>query len=415
MGWEERVREAAITSPDRNTRVVFDYEDVSYQIVKRTTAFNFPDAPGTYVQDSGHTGRKYPLRVFFWGDDYDEQSREFESVILQNGTLFLDHPVYGLVDVIPFGVITRRDDLKTAANQSIFDITFWETTGLVYPSAQSSPGSDVLSSIDGFNDAVAEEFAESIDVSTAVERVSMKNDYVNLLSNAKDKLKSIADAQTDVRKRFNNINNSINQSIDILISDPLTLAFQTTQLIQSPALSLVSINARLSAYGDLLDSITKGDGANVSASSDSRDSNNFQISDLNAMGCVSGAILSVVNNRFLRKSDTLSAAETIISMFDSLVAWRDDVMVVNDIADTGIAYSALQNATAITIGFLVEISFTLKTEKRITLGRPRSIVDLVSELYGVVDDELDFFITSNDLSGSEIIELPRGKTVAYYI
>ena len=79
------------------------------------------------------------------------------------------------------------------------------------------------------------------------------------------------------------------------------------------------------------------------------------------------------------------------------------------------AYQRLQEAVAITAGFLVEISFTLKQESIIILDRPRTIVDLVAELYGTVDDELDFFITSNNLSGSEILELPKGREIVYYI
>jgi len=70
---------------------------------------------------------------------------------------------------------------------------------------------------------------------------------------------------------------------------------------------------------------------------------------------------------------------------------------------------------ALTAGFLVEISFNLKQERRIILTRNRSIIDLVAELYGTVDDQLDFLISSNDLSGSEILEVPKGREIVYYV
>ena len=86
----------------------------------------------------------------------------------------------------------------------------------------------------------------------------------------------------------------------------------------------------------------------------------------------------------------------------------------DELVDTGETYLAMQNSTALAVGFLVELSFTLAQERRITLDRPRTLIDLVAELYGDVDSQLDFFIDTNDLSGDEIIELPAGREIVYY-
>jgi hypothetical protein len=89
--------------------------------------------------------------------------------------------------------------------------------------------------------------------------------------------------------------------------------------------------------------------------------------------------------------------------------------LANDQIDTGETYQALQQATATATGFLVELSFTLTQERRIVLDEARTIIDLVAELYGSVDDQLDFFISTNDLSGDEFTELPAGREVVYYL
>ena len=157
MPWNNRIREAAYNSPS-GARFTFDFENVSQSVEKKTTGFEFPDADGTYVQDMGHSGRRYPLRVFFWGDDYDQEAEAFETALLERGIGKLEHPIYGVKDVVPFGTITRRDDLKTAANQAILDVTFWETINLLYPAAQNDPGSSVLSSVDAFNGSLADQF-----------------------------------------------------------------------------------------------------------------------------------------------------------------------------------------------------------------------------------------------------------------
>tara|TARA_R110000744_G_scaffold333450_1_gene438841 strand:+ start:2656 stop:3882 length:1227 start_codon:yes stop_codon:yes gene_type:complete len=408
MAWNDRIREAAYTSPS-GERLTFGYENVSKKIDKKTTGFEFPDADGTFVQDLGHSGRKYPLRVFFWGSDYDQEADAFEAALLERGTGKLEHPIYGTVNVVPFGTITRRDDLKTGANQAVLEITLWETIGLIYPAAQTDPASAVLTAVDEYNDAAAAEFEEVTSLDSAVDAATFKNGYQALLDEAKSGLQAIADAQADVQKQFDAISDSINQGIDILIAQPLTLAFQTAAMLQAPARALTNIRARLDAYKNLANSIISGDDAVAS------NSNEFHTRDLYASTYVTGSVVSVVNNQFTTKTEALEAAEVILTQLDDVVNWRDDNFRALGEVDTGGAYQQLQEAVALTAGFLVEISFTLKQERRVVLTRNRTIIDLVAEFYGSVDDQLDFFINSNDLSGSEILEVPKGREIVYYL
>jgi len=440
MSWADRIREAAYNSPN-GTRIVFDYENVRKSFDKKTTAFNFPDADGTFIQDMGHTGRRYPLRVFFWGDNHDVQASAFEAALQERGVGKLEHPMYGAVDVVPFGTITQRDDLKTSANQTVIEVTFWETIDLIYPASQSDPASNVLSAVDEYNIAAAAEFEDVTSLDSAVEQSSFKNIYTSLLDNVKSGLQVVADVQEDVQKQFNAINDSINEGIDVLISQPLALAFQTILLIQAPARAIANIKARLESQANLFTSITSGGGAGGGVSSvdtrlnsydnltdatitgdkaiitpgtDSRNSNEFHTNDLYVSTYVTGSIISVVNNRFTTKTEALEAADFILEQFAEVVAWRDDNFESLGELDVGKAYQQLQEAVAVTVGFLVEISFTLKQERKLILDRNRTIIDLVGELYGSTDDQLDFFITSNSLTGSEILELPKGREIVYY-
>ena len=414
MSWLDRIREAAYTSPS-SVRLTFDYEDVRKSIDKKTTAFDFPDADGTFVQDLGHTGRRYPLRIFFWGDDYDTEADAFEAALLERGTGKLEHPIYGTVDVVPFGTITRRDDLKTAANQAIIEVAFWETIGIVYPTSQTDPASNVLNAVDEYNNAAAVEFEEVTDLDSAIEQSSFKNSYQATLDTVKSGLQSVADTQADVQKQFDAINDSINNGIDILIGEPLTLAFQTTQMIQAPARALTNIEARLDGYSNLANLITGGNDNIAEPGLDSRNSNDFHTDDLYASTYVTGSIVSVVNNQFTTKTEALEAAEFVLAQFANLVEWRDNNFQSLSEIDTGSAYQQLLEAVALAAGFLVEISFSLKQERRIVLDRNRTFIDLVAELYGETDDQYDFFINSNDLSGTEIKEIPKGREIVYYV
>lgn len=408
MSWQERLREAAYTPPS-GERLTFIYEDVRRAVTKKTSAFNFPDAEGTLVQDLGATGRRFPLRVFFSGADHDLEAAAFDSGLLEAGAGLLEHPAYGNVAVVPFGEINQRDDLKTAANQTVIEVTFWETIPDVYPLPQVDRAAAVAEKIQEFNKESADELDKEVDVDTAAKKASLKSRYQAFMKKANTTLRKVAKTQKETRAKFDAVYDSINSSLDTLVGDPLTLAFQTSQLIQSPALVLDNVRARLDAYRDLATSIFNGDGAAVT------DNNDFRSDDNLALNYVAGTVESVVNAQFETKSDALTAAEEALQLLSDATAWRDGQLTDLGEVDSGAAYQKIQEAVALAAGYLVEISFTLKQERAITLARPRTIIDLAAELYGEVDERLDFLISSNGLTGSEIIELPRGKRIVYYV
>jgi len=397
----------------------FAYEDVSYELEKRTAAFSFPGVNGTYVQDNGHSERRFPLRCIFSGAECDREALAFESLLLERGAGRLDHPLYGRVDVVPFGTITRRDDLLTAANQTILEVVFWSTVGAVYPSSRLSPKHEVTQSLGRSNAALSGQFSRAMNLQTEARRANAKLTVAQALRNVQAALGQVAAVTESVNREFRDLQQQINFGIDVLIGTPLLLARSILNLISAPGRALAGILSRLQGYADLLDRMvassrsTPGD-VSVLPALRLRLSNDFHTSSLFAAGAVMGSVTSVVNNTFTAKPQAIEAAERIIVQTEVLTAWNDERFGDLEQIDTGEGYQSLQETVALAVGFLVEISFSLVPERAVVLDRPRSLIDLSAELYGSVDDRLDFLISTNRLTGSEILELPRGRRVVYY-
>jgi prophage DNA circulation protein len=397
----------------------FQFTDVSYDVEKRTAAFEFPGVDGTYVQDNGHSGRRYPLVCFFSGADCDREAKAFADLLMERGDGRLDHPLYGRVNVVPFGTITDRNDLATGANQAIIEVTFWETIGAVYPSNQLSPKHEVTIAIGLTQKALAEGFVRTMDLGTEIRRANTSLSVMQALRNVQGALRLVSSATEGINRQFRDLQQQVNLGIDELIGKPLLLASQILNLINAPARALAGIASRLQAYADLLHRMietsksTPGD-FSVLSRIQLRLSNDFHSSDLFASGAVVGSVASVVNHTFTAKPQALEAAEAILAQADALTAWRDGRFADLDQVDTGEGYQALQEMVALCVGYLVEISFTLVPERATVLDRPRNIIELAAELYGSVDDRLDFLISTNHLTGSEIIEVPRGKRIVWY-
>lgn len=407
MTAEDRIQDAAYTSPG-GRRFTFQYENVSRSFDKLGAEFTFPDSVGTYVQDLGRSGRKYPLTVFFNGDDYDLEASAFEAALGESGIGVLDHPVHGSVDVVPLGAITRNDNLKSEGNQASITVTLLETIEFIFPALSTDPAAEVSNAIDEYNIAKAQEFEDQLNVSSEIERVTFESRYRSALGTAKSGLDGIANQDTSVFSTFNNINDSILNGLDILVGQPLALALQTSIMMQTPALAGTQIGARLDAYRNLLNVII----ANILPQS-----NSFQNDDLFASAYVSGSVVSVVNTQFETKTQAIAAASEISEQMDALTVWRDGNYEALEAIDVGGAYQQLQEAVALAAGFLVQISFTLKQERRVVLQRARTIIDLAAQYYPndqLSDDSINFIISSNNLPGVSYIEVPAGTEFIYF-
>lgn len=419
MPWQGRLREAAYTTPTGN-RLRFDYEDVARDIDKRTAAFEFPNVDDAYVQDNGYGSRKYPMRCIFWGDEHDRAAAVFEAGLLERGIGRLEHPLYGTFDVIPFGGITRREDLTNEANQSIIEVTFWTTVRAVYPSGQQNPRNEVLTALDGFDAAAAAQFVAQADLRKSIARSNLKASILKLLRTVSATVGGISTMVGAARSEFRDLQQTVHFGLDVLVGQPLQLALQVSNLIKAPARALVGIVSRLDAYGQLSARIIASTAATPGAYQGALQSlrlrarNDSAVADLSAMNAVGGSALSVVENRFATRTEALTAADALTQQFDQVVAWRDQRFAALGIVDTGESYRAMQQAVALVAGYVVQASLALAAERRIVLDRPRTIIDLAAELYGSVDDKLDLLITSNNLTGNEVLELPRGKVISYY-
>jgi hypothetical protein len=412
MAWKDRLNEAAYTSPS-GARIVLEYEEVRTAAELRGSRFDFANVEGTYVQATGSSGREFPMRVFFNGDDHDTDAAAFLNALREPGEGTLEHPIAGRVQVVPLGRIVQRNDLVRAANESAFEVTFWETIGALYPSSQNDPASDVLAAVSAFNEAAATAYEGGISLATGSELGELISEITAKVQQAKKFLQPIAATVESVSNQFDDIADSITDGINVLVGTPLTLAFQVVQLVQAPGRAIALWQDKLEAFASLAANITSA-GAR-SPTVDRTAQNLFLTDDLYASGALTGAIVGAVNNEFTTQPDAIKAAQAILAQAGALNTWREGNFESLSETDTGEAYQQWQEAASLCAGFLVQISFTLAQERIITTERDRSIVDLCAELYGSIDDKLDFFINSNSLTGDEIIEIPRGRAIKYYV
>lgn len=389
MAWDDRIKAAAYVAPSGG-RIGFAYEDVSRNFDKQTSGFNFPTGFGTYVQDNGTTGRKYPLIAYFSGPDCDEQASAFEDALAESGIGKLEHPIYGTVDVVPYGTVTRRDPLKTAANQSVVEVTFWETLPLVYPAAQNDPASDVLAAAFGAGDGLAGMTVSNFQ--------KFKTSMTKLVGTISAVIGGVKELKTTVDSYVRNITGFLDAGA-AFVADAIT---SVVDLISLPSTISTSFKSKLDLYKTIISS---------AFGSDSKD---YKASRVVSVAAVIGSVATAVETEFATQTEAIAAANDVLELAAAVEQWSQQQAETDSDSDYEV-YKPLIEAVSLCAGYLVEESFSLKKERKITIDRPRTIIDLCAELYGEIDEKLDFMIASNNLSGSEILELPPGRGILYYV
>jgi len=405
--WLTRTKESAYTSPVSKERLEFKYADLTMEMQKKTTIFEFPESLGTYVQDLGITGGKYPCMCYFSGANCDFNADMFMGLLAETGAGVLEHPIYGAINVTPVGTIKREDPRASGGGVVRISVTFVETIGTAYPSGEIDVQSSVSAGIANWTAVSAADYGEKVKAPDEYKREGLANWINGQVDKLNGYLSPAYDTFEDVQKGYNAIEDSLLRGMDTLVGKPATLAFQLALLVQAPGRSLSLLSTKLVGYVNVL---TSAFDMTVDYFSD----NDFLSDKIIVGASFTGMCDSAMGGGFNTQEEAIEYADTLATKFEEYTEWNDNQLASRGLSDSTEAYRALQTIVALTIGNVIQSSFNLKRRFEIELDRDRNIIELEAELYGTIDENLNFLIDSNALVGKELIIVPKGRRIVYY-
>lgn len=404
MTWDTRLRDAAYTAPGGD-RLTFIYEDFAEHATRKTSAYTFADVDGTYIQDLGNAGRRYPIRIITAGPTHDTEADAWMAALSERGEGRLEHPRFGLKVVVPTGTIKRREDPLREGGQTTIEVEFFETLGTAYPTTIPDAASNATAIIEDAADTQAEALDAAGVLGSAAKRSEFLAEFNRNLDVIRDTLAEVAEPIDEVRRQFSAIDQAINRGIDVIIRDPLTLAYQVQQLIRTPARILGTAKARVEAYANLTRQLINGTPTTRAT---------LAARDTTITATITATFEAANNTEYSRRIDAIEAAETIIVLIEDVGEFRSAAYTQVGAVDSGRVWQEVQALGAVVAGKLVGASFELATKEIYTTSSARTIIDLAYEIYGDVDGALDQIIDDNNLPGGYIVEIPRGSNIIYY-
>jgi hypothetical protein len=420
MSWRDRLRsEINLIAPDGETFTAF-WQGNNRIKNKKLGIFNYPNFDGSNIQDLGVNGVKYPLNIFFAGENNDITANNFFKACDQRGTWLVVHPTKGNLDL---QLISVQEVIQPVKSGNITEFrTQWvvpSPDSITRSNQQVAAELELLAS--DVNNTSSDQYNNNLDLDTADGAISNETAILNSVENTDSAFSDLISGNNELINNFNQIQRGITDTLNQAVLEPLVLAGQVQQLIQLPVLAARNIPARIEGYVDLL-----GNTFNLlPLEIDPAAKNSVSAYELSSSAALVGLSLTVVNGDLDTRTDALNYAEQLATQFNEVTNNLDNIQENfknNDIDlqyfSNSLAYVKLSNIISLALRFLIDSALSLKIEKRFTLDRPRSPLEITITEYGDLGDEdinLDFFITTNKLTGDDIRLLPAGREVVVYV
>ena len=431
--WIGRLQEAKYSAG--GFEVKFLYLDLTSYFGVKTAVFNNVDSDGVYVQHNGTGVNRFPCLMVFSGSDNDDEAKTALSALTYRGDGQLNHPVFGPITVVPTGEIEQVNAFVTAANQTSIIVELIETTGLLV--GKEEPFGSVL---DSFLENAAKSFDDIVITVDVPEEIALAQKVKAGIAKVKDINDRLSNAVAATQAAVDDTFDSINSAIDTLVKDPLMLARQVQRLVLTPGRELGLIRSKLEAYANLAADIFGTDDSAGGNTYDNTARNNFAVDNLIAGAAVAALSQVGVNstvpasrqpdadpasanqanpgNLFgeVPRKELIKNAEQVSETQDAYIAWADEQADALDISNNSGDWQDLAAVTSLSVSAIITKAKEARTELKIVTTYERSAQAWCYELYGSIkNDALWFFQRTNDLGGDEILVIPEGRELVYYV
>lgn len=406
MSWIDKIQSGlTITTGDgrsynpkwMKTNYVRDYN---------TTEFNFPDVSGTLVKRRSPLGIKYSIEIYFDGEDNLDDAERFRISADDRRPWTIEHPEYGTILVQPSSLTFDTVNY----NSTKITGTVTETLNDEGLAVEEVPV-DIIS---GNNNAAFESALLALVQVPGIDPVRMSNVNATVYSSGKLAVSDPLQAEAYF-SAFAAAEGSINSAL----SEPSNAIRQLQNIIQAPMFFSISVRQRINIFSQQLTTLIGSLGSVVSIFDKSLFENN------------GGMIISAmaVSASTPNSEEDYGNAETVFQVIDILLdsynlylANLDALQTDNGgspesyIPDFGLA-TQLSDLVNYTVSNLFIIALSAKQLRSFILNGESNIINLAFKFYGFSEDDsnIEQFISQNNLGLNDLLTLPAGKTVIYYV
>lgn len=390
---------------------------------KRLGRWKYAGINGEVIDDYGLDSDVYPMKLIFDGITYDTDAERFLKATAEFGSWEVIHPTKGYKAL---NLVSWDESDQPVEKTNLIEIeTVWND--YIDPFFLKTPAqmlAEAGATLNAFNADLLNRY-QDVDVGTFSERASLLDTAKRLGEKINQVLGPIAAANDKVSSSFMDSQQALQEIISAGIVEPLALAGQIKDTIQTPMLATRDLKARLAGCRDLARAIFEIE------SGDNGDRNIAMTKELGLMSLAGSVSISQTtsdigetNGIATQKEavDTISFSRNfsndITEHLEEEQEKMDGQLVGRQYMYGGGILSSKLNSQLSAEQYIRSNFFNLAKEKIITLDRPRTPIDVVIEFYGGMgdnDENYRKFLTVNEVKGAEVSLLKQGRQILIYV
>jgi len=421
--WVERLRSASFSSPS-GVESSFKVDVLTRVGGKKATNHEILNTDEAIPQDQGNRAEEYPIEAYFTGEDGDEAANSFYASLRERYSAdnpgILRHPRWGDLAVMPFE-FQQTENLVRGAGIFRVTVTFRPIPQAAFPTADGLDQGEIVADIGDLENTL-EEANEGInlDVAGALAEFGAKIREVTNIIN--ETLGPIVEGVEEIQDEFKNIQDDIDAAISAGAS-ALTILSQVNNLIRLPGQIATSTIAKVQSYSAMAGAIVNSFVGFFNPNSDRAvqlsQAGTFQ--SLGAMASAATAEAALFTNFETR--DTAGAALDFINDAAALIEQKNNEIyqtlagaVDKTYAPDHDTWLNLSLIIGKTNAILIDRSFDLKAKQTAILSANSDPISLTWKYYrSSALEDIEFFIRTNNLQDTEIIEIPAGREIVAYV
>jgi len=422
MSWENELKEEIrFTSPQFNIFTAL-WRNNERSVEKKLGLFDSPKFKGTIVQDLESKSVRYPLNVYFEGIFHNSEAEDFFNALdSESGQWEVIHPVKG---PLILQLISAREIMSPVDNGNYTEFqTEWilpaNSTRLISPDELAA--SILSSALNAIDDALLVLAQLRADLYSAVQSAI---NTINKVAGFMDKvLGELVATNALVEDSYLSARKALDDAIAAYSVDSSDTGDMGNALVDtgtSPVNISEDFNQRFTSYSDLNTEIF----TLTPDATTPDDYNAIVAQEFNVTIMLIAIAQIVATSIFTTRTQIISAIENLTDIFNNSIAALDEVQ--DNFSDLDIdfqyfsetqTYTSLINLYTLVLKYLITQFYNLKIEKRFILKRERSPLEIAVTEYGSLGESdfyYDLFLSSNELSGNDILTLPAGREVVIY-
>ena len=413
MIWKDRLQpEIGFVSPGGAEFSAFWRGDPR-NMAKKLGIFEFPGIAGVVVQDLDVGATTYSLNFFFEGPNHDLISRKFFEAIKERGSWQIDHPTLGRGR---WFLVSITEDIQPveAANITAFKSEWIEPTEGGPVAAAPQIAAVVRAKAIRLDAVVADQAGDIVDLS----KPSLITQFTNKVSEAAVKIKETLGPLTtqvaEINAQMESVHRGLTTALTSATLDVVGLASQVQTMIKLPSLVAGDLLTRLDFYIQLIgDFVDPPEGRPTPVTV-----NTAAVEEIATVTALVAIAEVAVTGELATREEAIAVIEKVTAVLNSVINGLDynqEQLDSASIEDQFISQLSSFNDSSLLISaindLLLRQSFDLAVSRRFTLKKPRTPVEIAF----AENQDIDVFISVNNLKSEDILLLPAGREVLVFL